>query len=202
MSREMAFDMQPAQHIQTHGISHTLYIGLGVVPNRFGIPYDDLYGAAVVKAIAPDVIYCSPEYFRIVWKLYLDRSAEDPLEVARIYLKKAETILADSIIEPGLPLAVVPTVVIAHLLLATYFRAWRAIAFPQGFTVEFIVLVFIGFFVAQAILGHPSRLYAFPVGPLIVVLLGSLANFGCRWLWVVGAPARVRIASAIRRSIT
>ena len=202
MSRDMAFDMQPAQHIQTPGISHTLYIGLGVVPNRFGIPYDDLYGAAVVKAIAPDVIYCSPEYFRIVWKLYLDRIAEDPLEVARIYLKKAETILADSIIEPGLPLAVVLTVVIAHLLLATYFRAWRAIAFPQGFTVEFIVLVFIGFFVAQAILGHPSRLYAFPVGPLIVVLLGSLADFGCRWLWVVSAPARVRIASAIRRSIT
>ena len=108
-------------------------------------------------------------------------------------------ILADTIIEPGLPLALVLAVVAAHFLLATYFGAWRRIGFPQGFTVEFIVLIFIGFFVAQAILGHPSRLYAFPVGPFLMVLLGTLVEFGSRWLWVVSAPARARIASATHR---
>src|SRR4029453_10140462 len=75
-ARDAAFDMQPAKMVATHGLSHTLFLGLGFVENKWGIQYDDDYGEEV--AAKAGFVWCSPEYFRLMWKLYLERWAEDP----------------------------------------------------------------------------------------------------------------------------
>ncbi|MFB8787000.1 hypothetical protein, partial [Pasteurella multocida] len=73
--------------LATHGLSHTLYLGLGFVENKWGIRYDDDFGEEIADKAG--IVWCSPEYFRLMGKLYLARWAEDPAEVVRIYLAKA-----------------------------------------------------------------------------------------------------------------
>ncbi len=99
MARDAAFDMQKAERLATHGLSHTLYLGLGFVENKWGIRYDDDYGEEI--AAKAGVVWCSPEYFRLMWQLYLGRWAEDPVEVARIYLEKAWMLLGTPTLYPG-----------------------------------------------------------------------------------------------------
>ena len=50
LARDRAFVMEPAQRLQTHGLSHTLYLGLGFVPNKWGIRYDDAYGEEIAQS--------------------------------------------------------------------------------------------------------------------------------------------------------
>ena len=41
--------MQPAERLAAHGLSHTLYLGLGYVENKWGIRYDDDYGEETAR---------------------------------------------------------------------------------------------------------------------------------------------------------
>lgn len=184
LARDAAFVLEPAQHVQTHGISHTLYTGLGVVENKFGIRYDDTYGANAAKAVDPDVVFCSPEYFRIMWRLFADRLVEDPVEVARIFLEKAKLILTDRILDSAPPLWIVLVIALAHVTLATLLGIWRRIDFGQGLIVEGLSLAFIGLFVLQGIVAHPTRMYAVPAGAFLLVLFGVMLEFFCRAAWV------------------
>ena len=162
--RDAAFDVTPGQLVQRHGFSDILYMGLGSVPNAFGIAYDDYLALAHAQQVDPDVVHCSPEFFRIMWALYFEKVMSDPEEVARIYLNKAYLILADPILEPGLPLGVLLGIGMALLVAGHRFRVWRRIGFPQGEVVLWTMLGFIGLFVAQAILASPDRGYAMPMG--------------------------------------
>ena len=126
----------PSQRLTTHGLSHTLYLGLGFVENKWGIRYDDDYGEEIADTADPPVVFCSPEYFRLMWKLYLARWAEDPIEVMRIYAAKAWLLLAVPTLYPGPPFGIVLLIGLLHLLAATAFGAWGRIGFPQGFVIE------------------------------------------------------------------
>jgi hypothetical protein len=184
LARDASFAMEPAQHVQTHGISHTLYTGLGVVENKFGIRYEDAYGATAAKAIDPDVVFGSPGYFRIMWRLFADRLVEDPAEVARIFMEKARLILTDRVLDSAPPLWIVLALALAHVVLATIYDIWRRIGFGQGLIVEGLSLAFVGLFVLQGIVAHPNRMFAVPAGAFLLVLLGVMLEFFCRAAWV------------------
>lgn len=188
MARDAAFPMAPAERLQTHGLSHTLYLGLGFVKNKWGIRYHDEYGADLARRAG--VIYCSPEYFRMMWKLYLARIAEDPVEVARIYWEKALQLLAVPTMQPGPPFGIVLAIGLMHLLLATWFGLWRRVGFPQGLPIEAVSVAFLGLFLAQAILALPSHMYAVPVNAFILVLSGAIIEFVARGLWTLAARHR------------
>ena len=178
MARDVAFDMQKAERLATHGLSHTLYLGLGFVENKWGIRYDDDYGEEV--AAKAGVVWCSPEYFRLMWKLYLERWAEDPVEVARIYVAKAWMLLGTPTLYPGPPFGVVLAIALAHFLLATAFGAWRRLDFRQGQVIEGVAVAFAGLFLAQAMAALPSHNYAMPVNAFVLVLLGVIVEFFAR----------------------
>jgi len=180
-ARDAAFPMAPAERLQTHGLSHTLYLGLGFVENKWGIRYDDAYGEDLANRAG--IVFCSPEYFRLMWTLYLARIAEDPLEVARIYWEKAQRLLVVPTLQPGPPFGVVLAIGLVHLLAATWFGAWRRVGFPQGLPIEAVSLAFLGLFLAQAVLALPSHMYAVPVNAFILVLFGTIAEFAARALW-------------------
>ena len=186
--RDAVFDLAPAQLVQRHGFSDILYMGLGSVPNGLGIAYDDYLALAHAQEVDPDVVHCSPEFFRIMWTLYLEKVLSHPEEVARIYLSKASLILADPILEPGLPLGALLVVGMALVLAGRRFRLWRRVGFPQGEIVLWAMLCFIGLFVAQAILASPDRGYAMPTGAAILTLVALM----------VGLPLRVGAAAATR----
>jgi hypothetical protein len=181
-ARDAAYpDLQPAARVATHGLSHTLYLGLGVVENRWGIRYDDDYGAAVAAAVDPSIVFCSPEYFRLMGRLYLARWLEDPIEVVRIYLAKAWLLLS-SYTMTGPPFGVWLALGAFHLLLATRTRAWQRIGFPQGLPIEGVAVSFLLLFLAQAMLALPSQTYAMPANAFIVLLLGVIVEFFLRLL--------------------
>jgi hypothetical protein len=191
LARDVSFAMEPAHHVQTHGLSHTLYIGLGTVENRFGIRFEDSFGAEAAKKAASDVPYLSPDYYRIMWKLYLACVVEDPLEVAWIYLRKAGMILDDPILDSAPKLWIVLAIAIAALTI-TRRDAWRRVGFAQGRLIVVVALVFIGLFIVQAVLAQPSRLFAAPAGAFVLVLLAGLLEFFCRSLWVYVRRGHVR----------
>lgn len=180
LARDLAFDMQPAQLVATHGLSHTLYLGLGFVENKWGILYYDYYGEAVAQAIDPAIVFCSPEYFQLMWKLYIGRWIEDPVEVMRIYLLKGWQLLERPTIYPGPPFGVVLLVGLVHLMTATAFGVWQRIGFMQGLVVEAVAMAFVGLFLAQAMMALPSHTYAMPVNAFVLVLLGVIAEFFIR----------------------
>lgn len=187
-ARDAAFPMAPVERLQTHGLSHTLYLGLGFVENKWGIRYDDDYGEDLANKAG--LVFCSPEYFRLMWKLYLSRIAEDPVEVARIYWQKALQLLAVPTLHPGPPFGIVLAIGLVHLLAATWLGLWRRVGFPQGLPIEAVSLAFLGLFLAQAILALPSHMYAVPVNAFILVLFGTLVEFAGRSLWTALSKRR------------
>jgi hypothetical protein len=180
LARDVSFEMEPAQRVTTHNFSHTLYIGLGAVPNGFGISYDDGVARTSVERVAPDVVYCSPEYYRVLWKLYWNKITRAPVEVMRIYFEKAKLILADRILDTAPPLGLVLLFTLAHFVVVTAFGVWRRMNFSHGLLLEGAAITLIGLFVVQAILAHPNRMYAMPVGAALVMLLGAMLEFCCR----------------------
>jgi hypothetical protein len=197
LARDVSFEMATAQRVTTHNFSHTLYIGLGAVPNGFGISYDDDVARTSVERVAPDVVYCSPEYYRVLWKLYWSKIAHAPVEVVRIYFEKAKLILADRILDTAPPLGFVLIFTVTHFVVVTAFRVWGRIDFSQGLLVEGAAIILIGLFVAQAILAHPNRMYAMPVGGALLVLLGAMLEFCCRSTVIL--LAQIRTKEAVER---
>jgi len=188
MARDAAFPVAPVERLQTHGLSHTLYLGLGFVENKWGIRYDDDYGEDLANKAG--LVFCSPEYFRLMWKLYLSRIVEDPVEVARIYSEKALQLLIVPTLYPGPPFGMVLVIGLVHLLAATWLGLWRRVDFPQGLPIEAVSVAFLGLFLAQAILALPSHMYAVPVNAFILVLLGTLVEFVARGLWTALSKRR------------
>ncbi len=177
MARDAAFDMQPATRLATHGLSHTLYLGLGTIENKWGIRYDDDYGREVAQQIDPDIVFCSPEYFRVMWRLYLSRWLDDPVEVLRIYLEKAIYLATTPTLFPGPPFGVVLLIGLIHLGVATALGLWRKIGFEQGFVIELVAVGFIGLFLAQSMAALSSQTYAMPVNAFVLTLAGVIVEF-------------------------
>ncbi len=180
MARDAAFEMQKAERLATHGLSHTLYLGLGFVENKWGIRYDDDYGEEIAGKAG--IVWCSPDYFRLMWQLYLGRWAEDPVEVVRIYLEKAWMLLGTPTLYPGPPFGIVLAIALVHLLAATAFGAWQRLDFRQGLVIEGVAVAFAGLFLAQAMAALPSHSYAMPVNAFVLVLFGVIVEFFARAL--------------------
>ena len=182
MARDAAFEMEPAQRVATHGIAHTLYLGLGFVDNKWDIRYDDDYGEEIARKTDPTILFGSPDYFRLMGRLYVARWFEDPREVMRIYLEKAWLLLATPTLYPGPPFGIVLLLALIHLAAASALGAWRALGFVQGFVIESMAVAFLLLFLAQAMAALPSQTYAMPANAFVLVLLGVILEFFVRWL--------------------
>ncbi len=175
-ARDASFDMAAAERLERHGLSHTLNLGLGFVENKFGLIYDDDFGYESARKIVPDIVPLSPEYFRLMWKLYFGYIAQDPLEVARIYAVKAGLMLERPTIYPGPPLGIVIAVAVLHFLVLTAFGWWRRIGFSQGLVASAVSLAFLGLFIAQGMVALPSHMYVVPANAFVLVLAGVITE--------------------------
>ena len=144
-----------------------------------------LGGQTVAIADKAGVVWCSPEYFRLMSQLYLARWAEDPVEVVRIYLEKAWMLLGTPTLYPGPPFGIVLAIALVHLLAATAFGAWQRMNFMQGLVIEGVAVAFAGLFLAQAMAALPSHSYAMPVNAFVLVLFGVIVEFFARMVLLV-----------------
>ena len=188
--RDRMHPVEPAELVATHGLAHTLYIGLGTVPNSFGIRYDDSVGREAAARVAPDVKYLSRDYFRLMWSLYFARWAENPTEVIRIYMEKSWSILRNRIPDyfPP-PWLFLPLVLAVHYVSNGRAASCGAAACDKRLALNLVCLSFVGLFFAQAVLAYPTRFYAAPIGAFMIVMLGIALENLAHFLRRQGVPA-------------
>jgi len=81
-----------AKKIQ-HPIWHNIYIGLGYLPNPYGLSYSDTVAANRVKAVAPEVAYCSAEYEKVLKRETILFARQHPGFVAETLAAKMARVL-------------------------------------------------------------------------------------------------------------
>lgn len=183
MLRDSIFPVHGTSQIQTHGMSHTLYVGLGAVDNKFGIRWDDRDAMAAAQSAEPGVSYTSEKYFQLLWKLYWQRVQQDPIEVMRIYAKKACEILIQSFPKPGIPLVVLLMGTVAVWRLATRRYLWSRLDYRACPVMLSVCCLFIGFFVLQGTVAHPDRQYSYPVNLFVFMIISVLLELLLRSFW-------------------
>jgi hypothetical protein len=112
-----------------HPLWHTLYIGIGYLPNKYGLWYEDSVGMARVQREAPGTVYLSSHYASVIRAAYLSFIREHPLEVMKQYAAKAVVAIANTVPYIVLVLFTLP----AMLLLGpelTIRRRWILLTLP------------------------------------------------------------------------
>lgn len=170
MARDATFPMQKISVIQTHGISHNLYIGLGVVPNKFGLKWLDDVASEAVKRVDPSIAYVSPAYYKVLWQLYFERVKEDPLEVLRIYTVKGKQMLQEAFPMWGPKLWIFLILLVLILSLTRHYQSTTQARAVPLYPMTGISLAYIGFFLLQGIIAHPSYLYADPISAFVLLI--------------------------------
>jgi hypothetical protein len=171
--RDFAYGVPPSTMVTTHGTAHSLFIGLGVVENEWGIQWLDGYASDQVAKIKPDVSYASPEYFAVLKKLYVERLLDDPMEVLGIYVAKAKLVLSMPFPELLAPLCILIGLLAVDVAWLSRQRSSLVSADRLHLLISALCLGFVGLFVLQAMLAHPKRLYSEPINAFVVLALAT-----------------------------
>ena len=199
-ARNLMFRIPETTRITGHGFSHNLYIGLGVYENPWGIRWDDLSAFEAAKTVKSDVIYCSPEYFQILRKKYLQILLDSPVVVTRIYSKKFLAIMkfrTEALKKPlqymryGLFQAFIPVMAVIWIVMR------RTISRTHVLSFILLVVAWYGMII-QGVLSLPWVGYVYPAeiaqGLLMTLWLGwgVGAIVGWRWPWFFPAGSGIR----------
>ena len=168
--RDLVYSLPPTDVVEQHGFTHALYLGLGVVPNAFGIEWEDALGYQVAKSTDPEIRIYTDEYFDTLGNRYWDAVKHDPAEVARIYWEKLTT--AANAPSPAFysGISTWKLIVFSILLsLAASAIYWKRSS-AENLALLAIYTTIFGFLL-QAALIHPSFVYFAPVYLLLLLSL-------------------------------
>jgi hypothetical protein len=108
-------DTHPAwQNVSSagHPFWHSAYIGLGYLPNRWGIVWSDSNAAAAVRRVDPNAQFLSARYSSILRDRYFHIVASDPWFVVHTYAVKAAVELNDALKRFAPALVVLPALLL------------------------------------------------------------------------------------------
>lgn len=163
-ARDVVYQLPAPERLESHGAFANLYMGLGGVPNRFGIEWSDFSAIDAVKAVDPSVAYLSPRFYEILQTRYFEIVRESPAAVASIYLQKLALTLRTDL--PSLPFRpslwlTLLSIAVAGVLVR---RRWRFDVVVGSFDAVMVTCAcLVGAFVAQAVLISFDMQYLFPV---------------------------------------
>jgi hypothetical protein len=178
-ARDAAYHLPPPTMEERHGAWHNLYIGLGAVPNPFGIEWLDASGRRAVEKINPNIPYLSAEYYATLRQEYFRILWQHPLEVLNVYYRK----LTITLNTPLFRLLDVKWSLIGICILFAASRwrlrpPWRAS--DSAFTVS---IIFAGFFVGQSMLLHYDMQYLFPIYLFVLMGVGAAIESTFVTIW-------------------
>jgi hypothetical protein len=156
-----------AQASATHLFWHPMYLGLGYLPNRYGITWDDSYGARAALRQDPRAVYPTARYEAVIRRLYVRVLKRDPGFVAEVNAQKL--LVAVGFGAPGLMLLALglPAFLLLHPRRRDYLR-WVVALSPA-----------IALGLAQPLVGIPAFVYdaewLAAVGLLLLLGVGLLA---------------------------
>jgi hypothetical protein len=149
-----------------HPLWHTAYIGLGYLPNHYGISFLDGVSAARVQSDSPGTPYFSHHYETVIRKAYFRVVRAHPLEVIKQYGAKVVVAVADARLYLVLVLLTMP----AMLLLGSgrrMRRRWVLLTLPA------LVVAFLQTIVAMPGPAYDAELFG---------ALGVLVILGLCWM--------------------
>lgn len=174
-ARDAVYSVPATTMLERHGAWHSLYIGLGVVDNPFGIVWDDSNGDAAAKRVDPNVVFGSKAYYNILQGEYLRTIVSHPFTTLRIYFDKLRAALEQKL-PTGLPLFV-PILIVGACVYWTRSRASSDRDAPATDAVLITAAAFICMYLGQAALIHFSMQYLFPIQIFLVLGTGILVEF-------------------------
>ncbi len=138
--------MSPAlEQTYSHGIWHSLYIGLGVFENKWGIEYKDEVGMEHARRYDPQAVYPNQEHYNAMKKLYLKYLKEEPFEYIINHIGKIFWVMG-VVIKKSL----VPIIVFLLILYRNFLKYRKRIIETVSMNPAHIVPLFI-FFVVPVI---------------------------------------------------
>ena len=135
-----------------HTFWHPAYLGLGYLPNSYGIRFLDAVAIARVKHDAPGTVYLSERYETVLRKAYFSVVRNHPAAVLKQYAAKALVTTADAFLYIWPALLILP----AMLLLSPDRRFWRRCAW---LTVPALIVTFLPAMVAIPLQVYEQGLY-------------------------------------------
>ncbi|MCB4756450.1 MAG: hypothetical protein LHV69_05350 [Elusimicrobia bacterium] len=159
--RNYAYDFRPPDAPSSHGLSHNIYIGLGIPSNPWGITYNDEFMFQKFKQLYPDVEIRSRSYYRLLWKEYLSLVSTAPLKVLRIYIEK--TFRSFAILRFGPFEILLFTLSFLGAGLVHFILLYRNRDPDPIFSIIFAFGLTSLLLVSQGILAWPSVMYYYPV---------------------------------------
>ena len=110
--RDHVSHMPPSPIQSSHSLWHPAYLGLGYLPNKWGIRWEDLYGLEAAQRVDPKVLYQSAEYNHILRHLYFSAVRDDPGWAFHLYVVKLAALLHAAFRHYWLGLIVLPFVAV------------------------------------------------------------------------------------------
>jgi hypothetical protein len=176
----------------SHPVWHTAYIGLGYLPNDYGLRYRDEDAIETVELIEPGTPYVSDEYEEILRERYVDVATGNPDFFLSVTAQKLLVALGNA----------APLLVLLAVLLPF------ALALRRRLTVRLLLLALPAVLVAsvQPIFAVPIHAYEMglygALGVVVLVLIASLAaeverRRAVRDLWGAASRRALRAGLAV-----
>ncbi len=167
--RNLFYSLPPAQHIASHGIWQTLFHGLGTEPNPWNISWRDDYGLALVHSIDPKAGYLTPAYQKVLRTLYVSILWRDPLAVFVVYSIKLEKAILFPFRLWGMNIYI--PMLLALGALVTWRKPFQEKTCRPLLHVIAGLLLMLGLFLLQGVLGIPWGIHLYPVKLIVVLIL-------------------------------
>ncbi|MET4231239.1 hypothetical protein ABIB83_003341 [Bradyrhizobium sp. I1.8.5] len=172
-ARDIAYNLQPARFTEEHGPWHSLYIGLGVNKNPFGIRWDDASGIEAVERLDSRILFGTPAYFDALKHEYFRIVTTSPRQVLQVYATKLASTLHQSLPAPLHVPIMWPLLLVG--LAAMVVRFWIARHLPPNAAdaALFVASLYTCFFIGQAVLINYAMIYMFPIGMFLLLAIGA-----------------------------
>jgi hypothetical protein len=161
--------------MESHGAWHNLYIGLGAVPNPFGIEWVDTSGMLAVKRIDPTIKYISADYYNALRNEYFRILEQHPLEAADVYFRKFVVTINTNLQGRLRILDVKTSIIIVGALFAFAFWRRKSEWKPTDAALA-VASIFVCFFLGQATLLHFDMQYLFPIQLFLIIGGGAVVE--------------------------
>jgi len=177
--RDACFKIEAASRLQSHGFSHSLYLGLGVengsiAPKWTEKYWDDSHAVEAARRADPSVLVGSPNYYRLVRDLCLKEVRAHPAEVARIYLEKCWLLMRTSFPNWAPPLwCMVSISVVGFLVFMAWMPTGAKLPLSDLGAVAAVSFALTVCFVVQGIATSPIREYAESVGVYVLLTIAA-----------------------------
>ncbi|MGE3261037.1 MAG: hypothetical protein AB7K68_04580 [Bacteriovoracia bacterium] len=174
-ARNLLYPVAPSSHSISHGIAHNLYMGLGYLPNSFGIKNEDEFAMEAAKKEEPDSNYLTDLHFKVMWRLYFRAVSENPREVLRIYTQKTKKIFKLYFFRDFL---LWKAFAVAFLLSAAAFLLVR----PSPWMEFLPIYLYLALYYLQGVLATPVEVFLYGGKTIVVLIIILSVNRIFSWI--------------------